>query len=46
MAQTPWRKLEQYVFQLQKRIYRQATGDWKTVAWTARLCGDQEPQGP
>src|SRR5215467_2398730 len=37
-AQTPWRKLEQYVFQLQKRIYRaRQRGDWKTVRGLQRL---------
>jgi retron-type reverse transcriptase len=37
-AQTPWRKLEKYVFQLQKRIYRaRQRGDWKTVRGLQRL---------
>src|SRR5262245_36710984 len=34
----PWRKLERYVFQLQKRIYRaRQRGDWKTVRGLQRL---------
>jgi RNA-directed DNA polymerase len=37
-AQIPWRKLEQYVFQLQKRIYRaRQRGDWQTVRGLQRL---------
>jgi RNA-directed DNA polymerase len=37
-AQIPWRKLERYVFQLQKRIYRaRQRGDWKTVRGLQRL---------
>lgn len=37
-AQTPWRKLERYVFQLQKRIYRaRQRGDWKAVRGLQRL---------
>jgi RNA-directed DNA polymerase len=37
-AQTPWRKLEKYVFQLQKRIYRaRQRGDWKTVRGLQRI---------
>ena len=46
-AQIPWRKLEKYVFHLQKRIYRaRQRGDWKTVRGLQRFCGDHEPQGP
>jgi RNA-directed DNA polymerase len=37
-AQTPWRKLEKYVFQLPKRIYRaRQRGDWKTVRGLQRI---------
>ncbi len=39
-AQTPWRKLEKYVFQLQKRIYRaRQRGDWSAwrISWVAGL---------
>jgi len=37
-AQTPWRTLERYVFQLQKRIYRaRQRGDWKAVRGLQRL---------
>ena len=37
-AQMPWRKLERYVFHLQKRIYRaRQRGDWKTVRGLQRL---------
>jgi len=37
-AQIPWRKLEKYVFQLQKRIYRaRQRGDWKTVRGLQRI---------
>jgi len=37
-AQIPWRKLERYVFQLQKRIYRaRQRGDRKTVRGLQRL---------
>ena len=37
-AQIPWRKLERYVFHLQKRIYRaRQRGDWKTVRGLQRL---------
>jgi len=38
-AQTPWRTLERYVFQLQKRIYRaRQRGDWKAVRLLHRHC--------
>src|SRR5215813_15609532 len=37
-AQTPWRKLERYVFHLQKRIYRaRQRDDWQTVRGLQRL---------
>ena len=37
-AQIPWRKLETYVFQLQKRMYRaRQRGDWKTVRGLQRI---------
>ena len=37
-ARTPWRKLERYVFQLQKRIYRaRQRGDWQAVRGLQRL---------
>jgi RNA-directed DNA polymerase len=37
-AQIPWRKLEKYVFQRQKRIYRaRQRGDWQTVRGLQRL---------
>ncbi len=37
-TQTPWRTLEKYVFQLQKRMYRaRQRGDWKTVRGRQRI---------
>ena len=37
-AQIPWRKLEKYVFHLQKRIYRaRQRDDWQTVRGLQRL---------